>query len=211
MNAQTDFANAAMMAGSPEPLGATLTSDGVNFAVYSSSASRVEICLFDPSGQTELARLELPEHTENVWHGLLPAPQGGQGLVYGIRVHGPYDPLHGMRHNPNKLLIDPYARALAGKFTWNAALLGQAPDADEERADSEDSAPYVYKARVIDNAFDWGDDCPPATPWRDSVIYEVHVKGFTRLHPKVPEQERGTYLGLAHPEVISYLKNLGIT
>src|SRR3954470_19551132 len=107
MNAQIDLTSATMMSGSPEPLGATWTSDGVNFAVYASSASRVEICLFDSSGEHELTRLALPERTENVWHGLLPAPHGAAGLVYGIRVHGPYDPLHGMRHNPNKLLLDP--------------------------------------------------------------------------------------------------------
>jgi glycogen operon protein len=211
MNAQTDIVNALMLPGSPEPLGATWTGDGVNFAVYSSGASRVEICLFDANGEHELTRLALPDRTENVWHGFLPAPHGAPGLAYGIRVDGPYDPLHGLRYNPNKLLLDPYARSLAGKFIWDAALLGEAADADEERADTQDSAPFVYKAQVIDNAFDWGDDCPPATPWRDSIIYELHVKGFTRLHPRVPEHDRGTYLGLAHPEVIGYLKNLGIT
>src|SRR5687768_11932579 len=181
----TDFENVQLQSGSPEPLGATWTGEGVNFAVYSSGALRIELCLFDAGGERELHRIALPERTENIWHGFLPAPHGGAGLVYGFRVHGPYDPMYGLRYNPNKLLLDPYARALAGKFTWHEALLGHAPDADEEHADTADSAPYNYKARVIDSTFDWEDDRPPAVPWRDTVIYELHVKGFTKLHPRV--------------------------
>ena len=206
-----DYSHISLQAGAPQPLGATLTEEGVNFAVYSSSATRVEVCVFDASGEHELTRIALPERTENVWHGFLPRPHGVEGLVYGYRVHGPYDPLHGLRHNPNKLLLDPYARALAGKFTWDPALSGFSADADEEVADTTDSAPYNYKARVTSGAFDWGEDVPPAVPWRDTVIYELHVKGFTKLHPRVPEQLRGTYLGLAHPEVLAYLKHLGVT
>jgi isoamylase len=211
MNAvPVDYSNAVLQPGSPEPLGASWTGEGVNFAVYSSGASRIELCLFDDRGERELARLALPERTENVWHGFLPAPAGVPGLVYGLRAHGSYDPLHGLRYNPNKLLLDPYARALAGRFEWNAALLGRSQESDD-KLDPTDSAPHNYKARVIHGAFDWGDDRPPATPWRDTVIYEAHVKGFTKLHPKAPDRERGTYLGLAHPEVIAHLKHLGVT
>ena len=213
MNAlAVDYTTAQLQPGAPAPLGATWTGEGVNFAVYSSGASRVEICLFDESGTHEMTRLALPERTENVWHGFLPAPHGVPGLVYGLRVHGGYDAAFGLRHNGNKLLVDPYARALVGKFVWHPALLGYTNTPfGEERADTTDSAPYNYKARVIDGAFDWGDDRPPAVPWRDSVIYELHVKGFTRTHPQVAERERGTYLGLAHPAVVGHLKNLGVT
>jgi len=213
-----DYSQATLHSGSPEPMGATWTGDGVNFALYSSGAVRVELCLFDSSGERELARIALPERTENVWHGFLPAPHGVPGVVYGLRVHGAYDATHGARYNANKLLIDPYARALAGKFSWHPALNGFSKEvsetarrADEERADPVDSAPYVYKARVIDNSFDWGEDRPPAVPWRDTVIYEAHVRGFTKMHPRVPENQRGTYLGMTHPEVIAHLKHLGIT
>ncbi len=201
-----DYGQASLRSGSPQPLGATWTPEGVNFAVYSSGAARVELCLFDETGQHELRRLQLPERTESIWHGLLPSPWGSPGLVYGLRVHGSYDPTYGLRYNPNKLLLDPYARALTGTFTWHPALLNSG-----ETADPVDSAPYNYKARVIDEAFDWQDDRPPAVPWRDSVIYELHVKGFTKLHPRVPERERGTYLGLAHADVIAHLKQLGVT
>jgi len=206
-----DYSQVSLQPGAPEPLGATWTGEGINFAVYSSGATRVELCLFDAAGERELARIALPERTEHVWHGFLPAPHGVPGVVYGYRVHGPYNPFHGLRYNPHKLLLDPYARSLAGRFIWDMALLGYSSDADEEAPDTADSAPYVYKARVIDDAFDWGEDRPPAVPWRDTVIYELHVKGFTKLHPRVPEALRGTYLGLAHPEVIAYLKHLGIT
>jgi glycogen operon protein len=209
MNAlPADFSGAALLPGSPEPLGATWTGEGVNFAVHSSGAASIEVCLFDASGQHEILRLALPERTENVWHGFLPAPHGVPGLIYGLRAHGPYDPPYGLRYNGNKLLIDPYARALAGKFTWHPSLLGHT---EGNKPDPADSAPYNYKARVIDTAFDWGEDISPSVPWRDSVIYELHVKGFTKLHPLVPERERGTYLGLARPEVIAHLRHLGVT
>ncbi|HEV8331391.1 MAG TPA: glycogen debranching protein GlgX [Steroidobacteraceae bacterium] len=209
MNAlPADFSAATLLPGSPEPLGATWTGEGVNFAVYSSGATSVEVCLFDATGEREIRRLALPERSDDVWHGFLPAPHGVPGLVYGLRVQGPYDPPHGLRYNGNKLLLDPYARALVGKFTWHAALLGHG---ESDRPDTADSAPYNYKARVIENTFDWGDDIAPSVPWRDSVIYELHVKGFTKLHPRVPERERGTYLGLARPEVIAHLKQLGVT
>jgi isoamylase len=206
-----DFSNATLQSGSPQPLGATCTSEGVNFAVYSSGAQKIELCLFDATGERELQRIALPDRTENVWHGFLPAPHGVPGLVYGFRAYGPYDPIYGLRYNPQKLLIDPYARDLAGQFTWHEALMGYAKDADEERADTVDSAPYNYKSRVVEPHFDWGDDRPPAVPWRDTFIYELHIKGFTKLHPKVPAEQRGTYLGLAHPAAIAHLKQLGVT
>jgi glycogen operon protein len=215
-----DYTNVTLQSGSPEPLGATLTAEGVNFAVYSGGAARVELCLFDESGAQEVARFALPERTENVWHGFLPVPHGAVGLHYGYRAYGPFDPQYGLRYNPAKLLLDPYARAVGGTFAWNDALLGSisaaasttpAEGAPTEQPSTLDSAPYNYKGRVVDPAFDWAGDRPPATPWRDSVIYELHVKGFTKLHSRVPQEQRGTYLGLAHPEVISYLKHLGIT
>lgn len=215
-----DYANLTLLPGAPQPLGATLTEEGVNFAVFSSGAAKLELCLFDASGEHELARLVLPEHTENVWHGFLPAPLGAAGLVYGLRAHGPFDPAYGLRYNGAKLLIDPYARALAGKLDWNDALLGsvasQSPAAQEasaslEQPNTADSAPFNYKARVVDSTFDWGEDRPPATPWRDTIVYELHVKGFTKLHPRVPEEHRGKYLGLAQPEIVEYLKHLGVT
>jgi isoamylase len=210
MNALTnDYSAATLQPGSPEPLGATWTGEGVNFAVYSSGATKLELCLFDESGERELTRLAFTERSDAVWHGFLPAPYGVPGLVYGLRAHGPYDPPHGLRYNGYKLLLDPYARALAGKLTWHPALMGYA--ADGQGPDTADSAPYNYKARVIEGAFDWSDDRPPAVPWRDTVIYEAHVKGLTKLHPQVPERERGTYLGLAHPAVVAHLRQLGIT
>ena len=209
-----DYSNLILQPGSPEPLGATLTAEGVNFAVFSSGAVKVELCLFDETGTQELHRVALPERTENVWHGFMPIPHGVAGVVYGYRAYGPFDVTYGLRYNAAKLLLDPYARSIAGKFTWDDALLGSTPSADNslpETLSPVDSAPFNAKARVIDTAFDWGDDRPPATPWRDTIIYELHVKGFTKLHPRVPERLRGTYLGLAHPEVVRYLKHLGIT
>ncbi|MFO7304491.1 MAG: glycogen debranching protein GlgX [Gammaproteobacteria bacterium] len=206
-----DFNHAVLLSGSPEPLGATLTEDGVNFAVYSSGATRIELCLFDEQGEHELARLALPERTDHVWHGFLPRPYGVAGLVYGYRVHGRYDPQHGARYNPSKLLLDPYARSLAGTFTWHPSLFGYSQALGPDEPDTTDSGPYNYKARVISNDFDWSEDVPPAIPWRDTVIYELHIKGFTQLHPRVPEELRGKYLGLAHPEVLNYLKHLGVT
>ncbi|HEX7013710.1 MAG TPA: glycogen debranching protein GlgX [Steroidobacteraceae bacterium] len=206
-----DFSNAVLLPGLAEPLGATWTGDGVNFSVYAGGASSVELCLFDETGQHELRRLPLPERTENVWHGFLPAPHGAPGLVYGLRAHGPYDPEHGLRYNGNKLLLDPYARSLVGQFNWHPSLHGYSGDPNGPTPDPADSAPHTYKARVIDGAFDWGEDRPPSVPWRDTVIYELHVKGFTKLHPRVPGVQRGTYLGLAHPDVVRYLRQLGVT
>ena len=197
--------------GEPIPLGATLGRDGVNFAVFASSATAVELCVFDSTGKVELSRQPLPGHTAGVWHGLLPAPAGQAGVVYGFRVHGAYEPARGLRHNPNKLLLDPYARALRGELTWHPALYGFAGEEAAGFAEVSDSAPYVPKSVVAAAAFDWQGDHPPSIPWRDSVFYELHVKGFTQLHPAVPPEHRGTYLGLAHPAVIDYLMQLGVT
>src|SRR3954447_24692655 len=172
-----DYTNVTLQSGSPEPLGATLTAEGVNFAVYSGGASRIELCLFDESAEREVARFALPERTENVCHGFLPAPHGAVGLQYGYRAYGPFDPQYGLRYNPSKLLLDPYARAIGGKFTWNDAVLGSLPlavpatpaEVPAEQANTLDSAAFNYKGRVVNPAFDWAGDRPPATPWRDSV------------------------------------------
>jgi len=195
--------------GAPQPLGASLNSRGVNFAVFSEHAQRVELCLFDAAGR-ETARLALPSRTGDVWHGLLPSQFGGAGTLYGYRVHGPYQPGEGHRFNPAKLLIDPCATALVGDLTWHPALRGADPESDWLPDDS-DSAPYVPRCRVADPEFDWGSVRAPSVPWRDTILYELHVKGFTQRHPAVPEHLRGKYLGLAHPAVLDYLCKLGVT
>jgi glycogen operon protein len=197
--------------GEPLPLGASVSAEGINFAVFASRAEKVELCVYDDSGMVESFRVPLPAHTAGVWHGFLPAPVGRAGLVYGLRVHGVYQPAQGLRHNPAKLLIDPYAHGLRGELIWHPSLKGYAGAETDDVADVTDSAPYVPKCVAVDASFDWQDDHPPSVPWRDTVIYEAHVKGFTQLHPDVPAAQRGTYLGMAHPAVIAYLKNLGIT
>jgi len=198
-------AERGLLAGDPYPLGATVTGAGVNIAVFSEHGTGIELCLYDGAGLRELARVPLPASTDGVWHGCVPG--AGDGLVYGLRAHGPDDPGRGHRFNPAKLLLDPYARAFAGDFRWTDAHLGDAHA-------SEDNARDMIKAVVVDpaiEAFDWGDDRPPRTPLADTVLYEVHVKGFTRLHPDVPEALRGTYEGLVSPATIAHLKRLGIT
>ena len=197
--------------GEPLPLGASLSAEGINFAVFASSAERVDLCVFDATTNAELYRVLLPAHTAGVWHGFLPAPWGHAGLLYGLRVHGDYQPARGLRCNPAKLLIDPYARLLHGDVQWHASLSGFAGAETEDIPSTDDSAPYVPKAVVVGDEFDWQGDHPPATPWRNTIIYEMHVKGFTQLHPDIPEELRGTYLGLAHPAAITYLQRLGIT
>jgi len=196
--------------GSPQPIGASRTGRGINFAVFSQHATRVELCLFDATGTNEVARLTLPGRTGDIWHGFLPARFGETGLLYGYRVHGPYQPSDGHRFNPAKLLIDPCAQALHGEFVWHPALNG-AETGSDWLPDSLDSAPYVPKCRVVDDEFDWGGVRSPNVPWRDTTIYELHVKGFTQRHPAVPGHLRGKYLGLAEPAVIDYLRNLGVT
>jgi glycogen operon protein len=195
--------------GSPAPLGATWTGEGVNFALFSAHADSVDLCLFDISGR-EVVRVALPGRTGDVWHGFLPA--AGPGLAYGYRVHGRYAPRQGHRFNKHKLLLDPYARAVDGRLRYGREIFGhRAGTAQEWRQNISDSAPSVPKARVIDPRFDWQGDRPPRTPLERSVIYELHVKGFTRLHPEVPAYLRGRYLGLTHPAALNYLVDLGIT
>jgi glycogen operon protein len=198
-------------AGSPYPLGATCVGEGVNFAVFSANAEKIELCIFDAAGKRELKRLELPECTDEVWHGYL--PDAGPGLVYGYRAHGPYAPEQGHRFNPNKLLLDPYARKLVGQIKWNDALHGyKVRDKREDLSfDKRDSAPAMPKAMVVDDHFDWSGDRKPNTPWSETVVYEAHVKGLTKLFELVPPQERGTYKALGHPKVIEHLKKLGVT
>ena len=196
--------------GAPQPLGSSWTGRGTNFAVFSAHATRVELCLFDSSGRRETARLALPSRTGDLWHGFLPARFGGPGTLYGYRVHGPYQPADGHRFNPAKLLVDPCALALEGGLDWHPSLKGAEADNDWI-ADDTDSATHVPKSRVVDTAFDWGGVRAPSVPWRDTMIYELHVKGFTQRHPGVPEHLRGKYLGLAQPVVIDYLKKLGVT
>jgi isoamylase len=197
--------------GSPYPLGATWDGKGVNFALFSAHAEKVELCLFDGSGHQEEARITLPEYTDEVWHGYLPELRPGQ--LYGYRVYGPYDPNNGHRFNHNKLLLDPYARAIQGPFRWNDILFGYRIGSPREDLafDRRDSARYMPKCRVVETAFTWGDDRRPQTPWEESVIYEMHVRGLTKTHPQVPEAHRGTFAGLSSPAVIDYLVNLGIT
>ena len=196
--------------GSPYPLGATWDGVGVNFALFSEHATRVELCLFDSAtAEFESVTIPLPEHTDMVWHGYLPDVQPGQ--LYGYRVHGPFAPHAGHRFNANKLLLDPYARALGRPVRWNEALFGFTFREDDTTLDDRDSAAYAPLAVVVDNAFTWGDDRPPRTPWHETLIYELHVKGFSKLNPEIPEALRGTYRGLASEPSIRHLKSLGVT
>jgi glycogen operon protein len=198
--------------GAPAPLGATWDGAGVNFALFSEHATAVELCLFDPADpRRERARLSLAERTDQVWHAYL--PEARPGLLYGFRVDGPWAPEAGHRFNPAKVLLDPYARAIAGTVEWSDEVFGYRvgdPAADLAR-DDRDSAPFIPKSVVVDPAFTWGDDRPPRIPWHQTVIYEVHVKGFTARHPDVPPELRGTYAGLASPPVVDYLRRLGVT
>jgi len=196
-------------AGEPYPLGATWTGDGVNFAVFSAHATRVELCLFDSSGRNELSRVDLPEFTDEVWHGYLPG--GEPGLVYGYRVHGPYLPEEGHRFNPNKLLLDPYATELVGRLKWRPSIFGYELNSKKRGFSRSDSASSVMKARVNVPIVRPLPRPGPKVPWAQTVIYELHVRGFTRQHPGVPAQLRGSFAGLATPAVIAHLKALGIT
>jgi glycogen operon protein len=197
--------------GSPFPLGATWDGLGVNFALFSAHATKVELCLFDPTGRRELERVELPEYTDEVFHGYL--PEAEPGTVYGYRVHGPYDPGNGHRFNPHKLLLDPYAKALVGRLTWHDSLFSYRLGSKKEDLsfDTRDSAPAMPKCRVVDPAFTWGHDRYPGIPWERTIFYETHVKGYTMRHPAVPPELRGTYAGLAVPEVVDYIRKLGVT
>jgi isoamylase len=195
--------------GKPGPLGANWDGTGVNFALYSAHATGVDLCLFDSAyADKEVVRLPLTERTNLVWHGYVPHLRPGQ--LYAYRVHGPYDPKAGHRFNPNKLVLDPYTRAIGRRMRWDPAVFGFNIDAPD-RMDARDSAPWAPLGAVIDPAFHWGDDRAPRTAWADTVIYELHAKGFTKLHPEVPEDVRGTYLGLCSEPVIEHLKLLGVT
>ena len=197
--------------GSPHPLGATWDGVGVNFAIFSEHATRVELCLFDTAdAEVESLTIPLPEQTDMVWHGYLPDVHPGQ--LYGFRVHGPYRPEAGHRFNPRKLVMDPYAKAIGRAKRWHDSLFGFPMDApDGNCPDDRDSGPYAPLAVVVDDAFTWGNDTPLRTPWHETLIYEVHVKGYTQLHPHVPENLRGKYLGLASEPALRHLTSLGVT
>ncbi|HYR78539.1 MAG TPA: glycogen debranching protein GlgX [Candidatus Dormibacteraeota bacterium] len=200
------------MPGNPYPQGANWDGAGVNFSLFSENATGVELCLYDDRDENrETNRIPITEQTDSCWHIYL---QGAKpGLRYGYRVHGPYDPNNGQRFNPAKLLVDPYAKSIDGFLRWDDALFGYTvghPDEDLSR-DDRDSAPFVPKSVVVDPYFDWRNDSQLRIPWHETIIYELHVKGFTMLHPEIPEDLRGTYAGLAHPAAIEYLTKLGIT
>lgn len=200
-----------VLTGRPQPLGATWDGSGTNFALFSAHATRVELCLFEPDSGRETERIALPEYTDEVWHGYLPEIRPGQ--LYGYRVHGPYDPQAGHRFNPAKLLLDPYAKAIKGAVEWDDCLLGyRAGDALADLSiDDRDSAAAMPKSCVVDTTFTWDEDRHPDTPWSDTVIYEIHVRGATMLHPAVPEPMRGSFLGLASPPMIDHMVKLGVT
>lgn len=201
-----------MTPGVPHDLGATFDGDGVNFALFSAHADRVELCLYDESGKTETARLTLPEFTDEVWHGHVPGLKPGQ--LYGYRVHGPFRPEEGHRFNPNKLLIDPYARELHGTIAWDPAVYGYVLGTEEDADltfDEQDSAPFMPKGVVSDFGLDTARPAGPRVPWDRTVFYETHAAGMTKLHPAVPEALRGTFDGLGQRAIIDHVKSLGVT
>jgi glycogen operon protein len=193
--------------GEPFPLGATWDGRGTNFAVFSEVAEAVDLCLFDDAGGE--TRVRLPERTAFCWHGYLPGV--GPGQRYGFRVHGPWNPSQGQRCNPAKLLVDPYARSISGDIAWNDAVFPYPLGGDDLQRDERDSAPYIPKSVVIDDSFEWGGDRAPGRKLHETVIYEVHVKGFSKLRNEIPKHLRGTYAGLAHPASLDYLTSLGVT
>jgi isoamylase len=207
----TEISASTVKEGLPYPQGATWDGKGTNFALFSANATKVEVCLFDSSGKAETARIELPEYTDQIFHGYL--PDVGPGTFYGYRVHGPYAPDDGHRFNPNKLLLDPYARAHAGELIWDPAVFGyQMESGDDTTFDERDSAPFVPKCVVVDPDFDWkGEPDRQAIPWDRTIVYETHLKGFTKRHPKVDEKLRGTYAGLGTKDVTGYIRSLGVT
>jgi glycogen debranching enzyme GlgX len=194
--------------GRPWPLGAQFDGAGVNFAVFSANATAMDLCLFDAAGTHEIARLALPGRTGDIWHGYLVG--ASPGLVYGLRAHGPWRLELGHRFNPNKLLLDPYAREVVGKFEWMDEHFG-ADRAEPHRMDPRDNAVHALKARVTHDAYDWSGDRSPATALADTVLYELHVKGFSQLNPAVPQALRGTYAGLGDAASIAHLRRLGVT
>jgi len=205
------FIPTALDAGRPYPLGANWDGLGINFAVFSAHAEKIELCLFDESGRREIARLPLPEYTEEIWHGYL--PHADPGLVYGFRAHGPYDPAHGHRFNPSKLLLDPYAKSILGSVRWTDSVFGYRINSarSDLSMDRRDSASAMPKAIVVDDHYSWDDDRRPNISWSETVIYETHVRGMTKLFDLVPEQQRGTFAALGHPDIIKHLKRIGVT
>ena len=196
--------------GNPYPLGSYWDGKGVNFALYSHNASGVELCLFEePEGRRESLKIRLSERTHDIWHCYLEGC--GPGQLYGFRVHGPYEPANGHRFNPAKVLLDPYAKAICSIGEWDDTLYGYTIGQDDLTCDTRDNALTAPKSIVIDHSFDWEDDKPPLVAYYNTIVYEVHVKGFTKCFPGIPEDIRGTYAALAHPKVIDYLKKLGIT
>jgi glycogen debranching enzyme GlgX len=203
-----DRMKATLLPGRPWPLGATWDGEGVNFAVFSAHAQAMTLCLFDETGQVEVKQLMLPEHSNDVWHGYLPGAMPGQ--IYGLRAHGLWRPDRGHRFNPHKLLLDPYARDVVGDFEWCDEHFG----ADRRyplHLDARDNAAWALKARVVHDSFAWQGDQPPCVPLPDMVLYELHVKGFSKLNPQLPEALRGTYAGLAHAASVAHLQRLGVT
>ncbi|MBN3767262.1 glycogen debranching protein GlgX [Burkholderia sp. Ac-20365] len=200
-----------LLPGNPYPLGSSWDGLGVNFAVFSANAQRIELCLFEPTGRKELKRYALPECTDEVWHGYL--PHAHPGTVYAFRAHGPYQPQHGHRFNPHKLLLDPYARKLIGQFRWSDALFSYRVHSNrmDLSIDRRDSAPAMPKCVVVDEAFDWSHDTRPNVPWSETVIYETHVRGASMLRKDLRAPERGTFAALASPEFIEHLQKLGVT
>ncbi len=205
------YSKVSVWPGKPYPLGATWDGEGVNFALFSEHAERVELCLFDPKGRREIERVPMRWQTDLIWHCYL--PEARPAWLYGYRVYGPYDPKKGFRFNPHKLLIDPYARHIAGTVKWCDALFGYRVGNPREdlSIDRRDSAAAMPRCRVIDGAFSWAEDRPPRTPWHDTIIYELHVKGFTRNNRDIPPHLRGTYAGLATDPAIEHIKRLGVT
>jgi isoamylase len=204
-------ASVRLSAGLPYPLGATWDGRGTNFALFSANATKVELCLFDSDGTREIERIALPERTEDIWHGYLGDIVPGQ--IYGYRVHGPYEPERGLRFNPHKLLLDPYAKELTGRLVWSDAHFGYragSPRADLS-FDRRDNARAMRKAVVVDEAFTWGADQRPSIRWEDTFIYEAHVKGLTQQREDIPPHWRGTFWGLTAPAVIDHLKRMGVT
>ncbi|MGM0618904.1 MAG: glycogen debranching protein GlgX, partial [Actinomycetota bacterium] len=193
--------------GRPYPLGASFDGYGTNFSVFSEVADKVELCIFHTKTREE--RIALPEVTGAVWHGY--APDVAPGTRYGYRVHGPYEPARGLRCNPYKLLLDPYAKTVVGDLTWDEAIFGYRFGNPDGPKNTKNSARYVPRSVVTQSFFEWGNDRPPRNSWSETVIYEAHVKGLTMRHPAVPEHQRGTYSGLAHPAVVQHLTELGVT
>ncbi|GLS87412.1 glycogen operon protein GlgX homolog [Cypionkella aquatica] len=198
-----------MSAGRSDTLGAVADAQGTNFALFSEHATRVELCLYDASGQVEIQRLDLPKMEGGIWYGYLPGI--GPGQAYGYRVHGPFAPEQGHRFNPAKLVLDPYANELTGDLVWDDALFGYPVGGSDTQLDDRDSAPFMPKCVVADPSFDWDAEKALNHAWEDTVVYEAHVKGLTQLHPEVPEADRGTFAGLASDAVIAHLHRIGAT